>query len=409
MACPGAQPSQPVAPYRNLRDAKLEYHGPEEDASTSSEVRIGWFGPTAKTNQMGAEMWWAACLAVEEANAFEDSSPERTADLRDAGRAPLRFRLSPCWTADPWGGGAAQLARMVYQERPLALIGSVDSASTHLAEQIVAKANLPLISPVATDKSITLAGVAWMFSCAPSDSAVADVLVDAVMASVNTGNGRVALLTSTDHESRMTAREVLRALSRRQHPPDFSFEMAPGATEISLQLARLAQAAPTAILIIAGPEDSAKLARAVRALKTSGQAGEDFSPRLFGSQAMARHRFLQSAGSVSEEVTFPLPGLCRSSDAAAELFCRHFEAAQQHPPDYTALLAYDATRLLLEAIRKEGPQRAAVRTALASMTPWSGVGGEIRFDGTGQNTRTNVPLGTWRSGRIKLVGPCLPR
>ena len=88
---------------------------------------------------------------------------------------------------DPWGTGVSQLTRMVYDEQPLALLGSVDSATTHLAEQVVAKANLPLVSPIATDKSVTLAGVSWMFSCAPDEAAIARVLVDAVLAA---GGGR---------------------------------------------------------------------------------------------------------------------------------------------------------------------------------------------------------------------------
>ncbi|MBK8478057.1 MAG: hypothetical protein IPL39_17660 [Opitutaceae bacterium] len=38
------------------------------------------------------------------------------------------------------------------------------------------------MSPFTTDKSLTLAGVAWMFTCAPSDAAIARTLVDAVLA-----------------------------------------------------------------------------------------------------------------------------------------------------------------------------------------------------------------------------------
>ena len=386
----------PVAPFLNLRQTVLEYRGPEDAIPASGEIRIGWFGPTDGINPVAADAWWAARLAIEEGNAAPGVP------------VPLFFRLVPCWANDPWGAGVSRLARMIYEEQPLALIGSFDSASTHLAEQIVAKANLPLISPIATDKSITLAGVSWMFACAPSDAAIAPVLVEGMISALPERSGRLALLATTDHESRMTTREVLRELVRRQHPPDFRFDVTPGAHEISRQLSALVDADPAAVLIIAGVEDSAKLVQAVRRLSGSSArpAPSRFSPLLFGGQSMARTSFREMAGLAGEEIYFPLLGAANPTNSNAAAFTERFTAERHHPPDYNALLTYDATRLLLEAIRQAGPHRGRVRSALVRLSPWQGIAGAIAFDGTGQNTRTNVSLATWRGGRIdSFTGP----
>lgn len=380
-------PAARSTPYLNLRQTTLEYRGPDEDVGQNGEIQIAWFAPTAATNALGADVWWAANFAVEQANHRANTLP---------------FRLIPCWSAGPWGATATQLARLAYQERLLAVIGSLDSASTHLAEQIVAKANLPLISPIATDKSVTLAGVAWTFACAPSDSAIAAVLVDGILSTLQTRGARVALISTTDHESRMTSREVIREFTRRQHPPDFRFELPPGAFEHSQPLTALAQSKPAIVLIIAGTEDSARLARAVRQLCPPGQEKDAAcpSPRLFGAQAMARAQFCELAGPVGEQVCFPLAGAICPTNALASLFVERFTAARGHPPDYASLLTFDSTQLLLEAVRQAGPHRAAVRSAVAALSPWTGVAGTISFDGTGQNTRTNVQLATWRAGQI---------
>jgi ABC-type branched-subunit amino acid transport system substrate-binding protein len=61
-------------------------------------------------------------------------------------------------------------------------------------------------------------------------------------------------------------------------------------------------------------------------------------------------------------------------------------------------MTYDATRLLLAAIDQAGPRRATVRQALADLSPWDGIAGTIHFDGTGQNTRTDLVLGSIRNG-----------
>ena len=406
-------PAHTSLPFLNLRQSTLDYYGPSINLTNLTELRIGWFGPTNLDDPLTGDLWWAANHAIQEANAQTADHGLRTTDhgspishLPSPPSAfcllPSPFRLVPRWSVDPWGTGVSQLTRMVYEEQPIALIGSVDSATTHLAEQVVAKANLLLVSPIATDKSITLAGVPWMFACAPSDAAVARVLVDEILATLDGQEGRLALLTATDHESRMTAREVIHAFSKRQRPPDFRFDVPPGAADITRQLSALAEARPAVVLLIAGVEDAARLTRAVRNLSapTAATVSVSSSPILFASQSAARTRFRDLAGAAAEGIRFPLlaaaPGN-PTAGAAAVRFTEAFTAARQHPPDYAALLTYDATRLLLEAIRQAGPNRSRVRTALVDLSPWQGITGVIHFDGTGQNTRTNVRMATLRT------------
>jgi branched-chain amino acid transport system substrate-binding protein len=123
---------------------------------------------------------------------------------------------------------------------------------------------------------------------------------------------------------------------------------------------------------------------------------------------MGRTRFLNLASAAAEGVRFPLLWAPNSTDTNAAGFIARFASERQHEPDYTAGLTYDATRLLIEAIRRAGPNRARVREALAKLSPWPGIAGLIHFDGTGQNTRTNMGLGTIRDGAIlPLTSPSL--
>jgi branched-chain amino acid transport system substrate-binding protein len=123
---------------------------------------------------------------------------------------------------------------------------------------------------------------------------------------------------------------------------------------------------------------------------------------MFGSQSMARTRFRELAGALGDGVRFPVLSATNPADLARSRFVERFSAQRHGEPDDSALLTYDATRLLLEAIRQAGPSRARVRTALAALSPWQGIAGTISFDGTGQNTRTNLQMATLRAGRIVL-------
>lgn len=408
-------------PYRNHRDANLEYTGPAEDFANLTELRIGWFGPSDPADPLTGDLWFAASLALDEANASIDAPLEAHAapgspavhprvsasepsslDTRPSTPPRLPFRLVPRWAPDPWRAGVSLLTRMVYDEQPLALLGSVDSASTHLAEQVVAKAQLPLLSPCTTDKSLTLAGVAWMFAFAPADTAIARTLVDAVLdsdapSSVVRPPSSVLLLSGTDHESRLTTREVMREFSQRKRLPDTRFELAPALPIPPEVLAAIELAAPTHIVLVATPEDSARWLTALRARPALAKA----APRFFGSHTLGRTRFLELAGPAAEGVRFPLLWAPASPEAAA--FSARFRSDRGHAPDYAAVYTYDATRLLLTAIRQAGPNRVRIREALIALSPWAGLGSPVHFDGTGQNTAAEIPLATIRHGAIALL------
>jgi ABC-type branched-subunit amino acid transport system substrate-binding protein len=383
------------APYTRLRENTLRYHGPADEFTNLTDIPIGWFGPTNLDDPLAGDLWWAANLAVQEAN-----TRTRPPGSGIGPFARLPIRLVPRWAADPWGSGVSQLTRMIYDERPLALIGSVDSASTHLAEQVVAKANLPLVSPVATDASVTLAGVPWMFACAPSDDAIARTLVDDILVTVGpaaTGRCRLALVSCTDHDSRMTVRAVRRELSRRGRLPDLQFEVPSGGVSLARQQAELTDARPALVLVIASPEDAARWVTVVREAAPAA--------RVVGGPNLGRARFRELAGTTADGIWFPqlLAGDPRAPEQAR--FTTRFLGERGHRPDYAAVLTYDATRLLIEAIHQAGPNRARIRDTLAQFPPWPGLAGTIRFDGTGQNTRTDLCMGTLAAGAIAGLIP----
>ena len=77
------------------------------------------------------------------------------------------------WSDSPWTAGARHVTKMVFVDKVWAIVGGIDGPSTHLAEQVVAKANLPLVSPVSTDRTANSAFVPWMFSLLPGDDVLA--------------------------------------------------------------------------------------------------------------------------------------------------------------------------------------------------------------------------------------------
>ncbi len=365
----------PRQPHFDATKHRTEYAGPgREDPAPEGlkEVSIGYFGPADPAHPEGGDIWLAASLAIEQAN-------------RSGGYRGLPFRLVPAWSENPWGTGVARVARLAFSDSVWAVVGSIDGASTHLAEQVVAKARLTLISPAGTDRSVNLANVAWMFSCLPADDQHATVIGQALEDRI--GRQPFTLISATDHDSHVAAVELKNYLARRGIPPLHHLEFEPGTRDLSAFVRRIGRT----VAVYAGPIDSARFMVSLRASRPD--------TLVLGGPSMGRRIFVQRAGPAAEGVLFPL--LCDPSVLSGS-FARNFASRFDRHLDCTAAQAYDAVKLLIAAIEKAGLNRARIRDAVQELSPWPGVSGTIEWNLLGQNRR-KVRLATIEGGRIVPV------
>lgn len=365
-------------PAYRLRDKQMEYHGPQRESETTgavSEICIAWFGPNENTHPEGGDLWCAAQMVIEKANA-------------SGGYQGKEFRLLPAWSETPWDEGARRLAELVYRTGVVAIVGGIDGASTHVAEQIAAKARLPVVAPASTDKSINLAGVPWIFSCLPGDHLLAPVLADSMLP--ENGSGRIVLFSSTDHDSHLFTVEFLAALRERKIGVTHHYDFAPKTAEMESLARQAIEAAADSVVVVADTQTSAEL---VVALRRSGFQGVVCC----GPEA-CRRCFAEIAKTAAEGVIVPMPG-GQPSSKKCEGFRKEFCARCGHEPDYAAAQTYDAISLLVAAIRKAGPNRVRIADAIRGFSPYQGVAGTIHWDRVGANTRA-VELGVYRNGRL---------
>ena len=361
-------------PFFEARKQQTRYTGPErEDPEPEglTEVRIGFFGPDDPAHPEGGDIWSAASLALEEANL-------------EGGYHGLPFRLLPAWSDNPWGAGVNQITRLVFEDKVWAILGGIDGPTTHLAEQVVAKARVPLIGPAATDVTVNLANVPWMFSALPGDHVAAPVLGAAIAAEA----GRFAVIAATDHDSHMFLTELEKCLTRAQAIPACRLEFPSGKPDRHRLIRQITAEDPRSVILIAGIRDSAEL---IDELLARG-----FTGKVFGGPAMARRAFLEHMARRRADVIVPF--LADSSPGGTR-FARSFEARTGGRPDYAADSAYEGTRLLVAAVRRAGLNRARICDAIQELSPWQGENGRIDWDPAGQNRRP-VALGTIVDGRL---------
>ena len=329
-------------------------------------IPIGYYGPSDAAHPVGGALWQGAQLAVEEANAA-------------GGYENRPFTFVTGWDENPWTGGASVVVRMAYDDQARAVIGSINAGATHLAEQVVAKALLPLVDPASTDRTVNAAFVPWCFSVMPDDRALMRAIAGALP------DAPFALLTATDHDSRMMTAEFFKLLGKRR--PERHVQ----SDNPAARAGEIATLKISAAVILAGAADSAAAVNQLRRVR----------PELLilGGPAFGSRLFRERAGIAAEGALFPWP--CADS-AAASAFTRRFLDRYGAAPDCAARHAYDAVNLVIEAIRTAGLEREAIRDALLRRSPYEGVSGPIVWDELRRNSRPAL-LATLRGGGVVLL------
>jgi len=364
------------APFYDGRNRPLDYAGPERESETPAglrEVRIGYFGPSDPADPEGNEPWQAAQLAIDEANV-------------SGGCHGKPFRLVPAWSSTPWTAGAARLAQVVYDDQVWAIVGGIDGPTTHLAEQIVVKARLPLLNPFSSDQTVNQAGVPWVFSCLPGDDLIAPILADDI--STRIGDKPFVIVSADGHDARLFSEALSKSLSRLHLSPRLQLEYKSQTADPAELAARIVSPETAAVVLAAGATQSAKL---VKGLRAAGYRG-----LVFGGPWMGRRQFAHEAGAAGEGCLFPLlfAGGKQSDD-----FVAAFSRRCGGPPDYASAHTYDAVRQVVAALRKAGLNRARTYDALRSLSPWEGVSGVTVWEEHGAATQ-DLGIGTIAQGRV---------
>jgi branched-chain amino acid transport system substrate-binding protein len=357
-AMPSSQPAPP-----GVLDSPVEFDGWRGTAISPAglkEVRIGLFAPDSGEASKGAR------LAVEQVNAA-------------AGFHGTPLRIVTRWSDDPWSGGAREMVRLVYGDSVWAVLGAVNGDATHIAEQVVTKAWLPLLATGSADPTLTAIRIPWIFRMPPDDQAQADVLVrDGVVARSLV---HVGLITSTDHDGRTFAKCLLERLRSRGVTPAFHLEVAPNG-DVGAVVARARAFSPGAIVVRLPLPMLPDLVNQLSGARLRPPVLLPWIPGLVPSALASRY-----AGDVLAIRPFQ-----ETDNPAYAAFAREYEARYGSAPTPVAAYSFDAVHLLVKALAASGLNRAALRDALAAATGFVGAAGTITWDNAGGNRAEPVLL-----------------
>ncbi len=369
---------QSPRPYYDFARAGAGFYGAgreDPDPDGLNAVRIGVLGPEKDPD--GSELRAGVQVAIDEAN--------RHGGYR--GRIPyeIAFRADDGF----WGVVASRVVDLAYEDRVWTIIGGLDGQRTHIAELVVAKAWVPVVSPWASDSSVDYANVPWVFRCAPADSSQVDALVAYLK---KRGVKNLVALTEIEREAHTGYERLEERLEKERLP--LAAHLQYPRIDPSQVVPRVAEFAPDAILVWGSARTAIPL---IEALRSAG-----IHVPVLGPAALATRELAARAASVGEVIVaapFDLSG----TGPALDEFAARFKANSGSDPSPLACYAYDTARLVIAAVDSAGLNRARIRDALAH-TAFDGITGKIEFDSLRGNVAVPV-LMTVKAGRWARVEP----
>ncbi len=365
------EPFGHVEPYFEHFLEQMEYTGPgrakpePEDIDT---VKIGFLGPIVPTvsvatggmsheEPLGIAMLRGARMAIEEANAAGGYAP------RD-----IPFELVVHNDNGLWGASGNEIIDLAYKENVWAILGTIDGANSHIAIRVALKAEIPMINTGDTDPTFIETNIPWVIRTIGDDRQQNYMLLDYLYR--KQGYERVAIIRASNRYGRFGVREIKDGSRRLGRPVVIEMAYPVGDDDYSLQIDRIAEAEPQAIVHWGDAVDGARILTQIR--------GRGMDQPFFCSDRCASDEFVSLAGELAQEVYSTYPWNPHRKDPELERFRQEFEKRYGVEPDTYAAHAYDGAKLLIWAIQNAGLNRAKIRDLLAYRSePWPGVTGDI--------------------------------
>jgi branched-chain amino acid transport system substrate-binding protein len=374
-----------LLPYRNIEPyyrywlTRLPFRGPGRDypdPPNLKSLKVGLlspppYGPEAVRGEMSKK---GVMLAFEEANA-----------ARQPGELPFEViekADSPQW------GSAANIAVEFADNDVLAFIGTIDGDATHVALRVALKIETFMVNCSDPDPSLTETQIPWLLRIFPDNRQQGYRL--ALLLVKERGLTNIVVLRGNSRPGRMGVRPFVDAVRRLGHPVLQEINFKDGDRTFDTQVAVIRQANPQAVVFWGNP---AEVAAAAVQLRAAG-----VKAAFLGFDRLVDPEFAKLAGPAAEGATAAYFFDPDKTDPAWTGFSERFQRRYGLKPEIYAGYGYDGAQMLIEAIKKAGPNRYRVHDLMTSLNGYLGVTGYMRFDGRWDNIAP-VVTAQYKQGR----------
>jgi len=272
--------------------------------------------------------------------------------------------------------------KLIDEDRVAAIVGTTLSGTSLAILDTVQKAEVPMVSCAAAAKIVEPAAERkWIFKTPQSDALIVGILVDHLKAQ---GLTRVGWLNVDYAFGQLGWIEFEKATQKAGLTVVANEKFGQKDVDMTPQLTRVKAANPQAVVVWSIPPSAS--------IATKNYADLGLKAPLFQSHGVGNKRFIELAGPAANGVVFPAGKLLVAEqlpdgDAQKSVllaYARDFEA-KYGPRNTFGGHAWDAIRIVAQAMEKAGTDRAKLRAGIEGTRGFVGITGIFDFSATDHN------------------------
>ncbi len=366
---------------RSLLSTVLALAAPAFAAQADGPIKIGEFASlTGKEATYGQAAHKGVLLAIEEANAA-------------GGVLGRKLELITEDNQSKSGESATVVKKLISRDKVAVVIGDITSGRTLEAAPIAQVAKIPLISPGATNVTVTTKGD-YVFRVCFIDDFQGTIM--AKFARDTLKLRRAAILSSASSAQSVGLAKFFRAgFANGGATIAADQKYNEGDKDFRAQLTAIKAAGADGVFVPGYYAEAALICRQARDL--------GLTVPLFGIDGWESPELVKLAGPAVEGCYFSTHYSPDNRSARVTDFNRRFQQRWGAASDSLSALGYDAAMLAIDAIRRAGSTEGAkIRDALAATQGYPAVTGTIAFDAQRNPTKSAVVL-TVKNGKFAFV------
>jgi branched-chain amino acid transport system substrate-binding protein len=274
----------------------------------------------------------------------------------------------------PWGSGAKETVKLIFDDEVCAIMGSTDGRNAHLVEQVTTKSRTVFLSAWAGDPTLSQAFVPWFFSCVPNNNQQASALVDEIGQKQNLNP--VGVVSDQEYDSQSALKSFLKKnkMAGKSDPMLFSVN----STDLDFPnlMNQLGKADLKAVVLFVKPRFAVKIIQQMQVQKMNFP--------VFSTLSVLNENEVISSEMKTMENRLQITS-CLWSKSKQNTFNNEYQQKFTIQPGAVATSAFDGMNLLIEAIKKGGIEREKIQKALSEIR-YEGVTGLIQFDQKGNRS-----------------------
>lgn len=315
--------------------------------------------------KLGAE------LAVNEAN-------------NNGGVNKIQLQLVTRSMEGPWGTGSKQTVDLIFKDNVWAIIGSHDGRNAHLVEQVIAKTHVLFLSAWSTDPTLSKAFVPWYFSCVPNAVTQTKAIINEIYKNkIN----KIAIISDKDYDAMAEFKSFLNEIKSSGKLHTISIFYDDLDTDFKIISDKVQQSNVQGIILFGKSSNSIKLVNKLR--------HQNINIPYFATLSFLKNTEINNI-EFSHFNNITLINAGNLTNLNFLNFQKTFQKKYHKVPSAKASYSYDATKIIIKALKLSYPNREKMQQVISKMQI-EGVTGTIFFDKCG-NRLGNVNVISVKNG-----------